>query len=78
MTQINEIFEKYEQADELKAAGFPREYFQQTAFDDDGQEFGVVDDVAIPVSPQFLRDGQITDTPPTGVSVQLGRSDTPE
>ena len=77
MTQINEIFEKYEQADELKAAGFPREYFQQTAFDDDGQEFGVVDDVAIPVSPQFLRDGQITDTPPAGVSVQLGRSDTP-
>jgi hypothetical protein len=77
MTQINEIFEKYEQADELKAAGFPREYFQQTAFDDDGQEFGVVDDVAIPLSPQYLREGQITDTPPAGVSVQLGRSDTP-
>ena len=91
MSTIDDAFDQYETAEQLRNVPFTRDDFAELETDSDGNEYGRVDGVTIPVDPapvemaaaepvaddtRYLRDGQVTNTPPPGVSVQFGRSDT--
>ena len=79
MNEINAVLEKYDEAQQLQRAPFKPESFAQLEQDDEGNDYGMVGEVAIPFGQ--LRDvgrgGQVSDEPPPSVGIGIGTSETP-
>jgi hypothetical protein len=79
MSDLDDIFEQYRDADALRNVPFRPDQFSQLQTDLDGEQYGMVGEVAIPFGQRRYvgRGGQVYDEPPPGVGIEIGTSETP-